>query len=321
MKKTLKLNNQAALLREQWFILLIVVLALSMIAGFYNPNYFQISNMVSILEQISVLGLVASGATILIISGNFDISVGSIIGLTTVSMAMLMNAGLTDLAAVLLGIGVSCACALFNGSFMILLRAPSFIVSLASLGVFKGIALYLTQGSLQTIYGRYEFIGQTRFFGFLPLLFIISVAGYLSVHYILKKTKLGRRVFAIGNNSNAAFLSGIKVDRNKLVFFLLNGILVGVASALLLSRVGTAQSATGSGYEMKAIGAVVIGGVPMYGGRGKILGTFCGVLLMGVISNVLNMLKVSPYLQDIVFGLLVLAALAVSRFSTGRSGN
>ena len=319
MKKTLELNNKITIFREQWFLLLIVVVVLSLIAGINNSNYFTINNLVSILEQISVLGLVASGATILIISGNFDISVGSIIGLTTCCVAMLMNAGLSDLSAVLLGVVISSACALFNGTFTILLKAPSFIVSLATMGVYKGIALALTEGTLQTIYGRFEFIGKTRFFDFIPLLFIISVAGYLCVHYILTRTKLGRRVYAIGNNSNAAYLSGIKVNQNKLVFFLLNGILVGAAAALLLSRVGTAQPATGTGYEMKAIGAVVIGGVPLFGGRGKILGTFCGVLLLGVISNVLNMLQVSPYLQDIVFGLLVLAALAVSRFSSGKN--
>ncbi|MCL1895143.1 MAG: ABC transporter permease [Clostridiales bacterium] len=315
------MNNRMPLLREQWFLLLIVVAVLSLIAGINNPNYVTVGNMVSILEQISVLGLVAAGATILIISGNFDISVGSMIGLTTCCVAMIMNAGFSDVVAVLLGIVISCACALFNGTFTILLRAPSFIVSLATMGVFRGIALALTSGTLQTIYGRFEFIGKTRFFDFIPLLFIISLAGYFSVHYILTKTKLGRRVYAIGNNSNAAYLSGIKVNQNKLVFFLLNGILVGVAAALLLSRVGTAQPATGSGYEMKAIGAVVIGGVPLFGGRGKVLGTFCGVLLLGVISNVLNMLQVSPYTQDIVFGLLVLAALAVSRFSAGKSGS
>jgi ribose transport system permease protein len=321
MNTTLNTNNKLAVLREQWFILIIVVLVLSLIAGINNPNYFSLSNMVSIFEQISVLGLVASGATILIISGNFDISVGSIIGLTTCSIAMLMNAGLSDAAAVLIGIGIACACSLFNAAFTILLRAPSFIVSLATLGVFRGISLALTEGTIQTIYGRFEFIGKTRFFDFIPLLFIISLAGYICVNYILKKTKLGRRVFSIGNNSHAAYLSGIKVNQNKLIFFLMNGILVGIAAALLLSRVGAVQPSTGTGYEMKAIGAVVIGGVPMQGGRGKILGTFCGVILLGVISNVLNMMQVNPYLQDIVFGLLVLAALAVSRFSTGKNAN
>lgn len=308
----IKNKRNFAFMQEQWFFLLVVVIVMSVITGIFNSNYFKYSNVLNILQQISVLGLVASGATILIISGNFDISVGAIIGLSSCIMAIMIKANLPVVFSICTGIIVAIACSLFNAAFSIMFRAPTFIISLATTGIFSGISLALTSGTIQTIYGQFEELGTQNLFGAIPYIFIISVVGYVLVHLMLKKTKLGRRVYAIGNNSRAAYLSGIKVNKNKLVFFALNGLLVGIASMLLLSRLGAVQPSTGSGTELRAIGAVVIGGAPMTGGRGKIVGTFFGVLLMGVISNVLNMLRVNAYLQDIVFGALVIVALGVS---------
>ncbi len=309
-------KNKIKWLGEQWAVLFAVILVISIVTGMINPKYFSARNIINIFEQISVLGLVASGATILIISGNFDISVGANIGLTACIMAMLMKTDMPSFPAVMIGLSVAVAASLFIGGCSIAFNAPSFIISMASVGIFKGIALALTEGTIQTIYGKFETLGATRLLGFIPLLFIVSLLGYFSIHFILAYTRLGRRVYAIGNNSQAAYLSGIKVKFNKLVFFALSGLMVGMAATLLLSRVGAVQPSTGSGIELKAIGAVVIGGAPMNGGKGKVIGTFFGVLLMGVISNALNMLNVNPYFQDIVFGALVIAALAVSMFGT-----
>jgi ribose transport system permease protein len=308
----------AAPFRSQWFLLLAVSLVAAAITGTVNPRFFRVNNLVNIFEQISTLGVVASGATVLIISGNFDISVGAAIGLSSCVMAMLMKAGAPDAAAVAAGIGVAVLCALFVGGAAILFRAPSFIISLAAIGVFKGTALFLTQASLQTIYGRFEGLGSTRLFGVVPLIFVVSLAVYLVVGFVLKFTQLGRRVYAVGANERAAFLAGVALTRNKLAFFALNGLLVGIAATMMLSRVGAAQPSTGAGIELQAIGAVVVGGTPMNGGKGRIVGTFFGVLLMGVISNSLNMLQVSPYLQDVTFGMLIIVSVAVSLFSQRR---
>ena len=302
--------------RQQWFILLVVMAAMAAVTGIVNPKFFSQRNLVNILEQISVLGLVASGATILMISGNFDISVGSNIGLAACCMAILMKQEAPTWLAAAAGVAVSVVCCLFVGANAIAFKVPSFIISLACIGIFRGTSLALTGGSIQTIYGKFEYLGAARFLdGSLPLIFIVSVAGYLVMHFILSRTRLGRRVYAIGSNPNAAYLSGIAIVRNKLAFFLINGVLVGVAAAMLLSRVGAVQPATGAGMEIKALGAVVIGGTPMTGGKGSIIGTFCGVLLMGVISNVLNMLQVNPYFQEITFGLLIIISLAISWLS------
>jgi ribose transport system permease protein len=136
------------------------------------------------------------------------------------------------------------------------------------------------------------------------------------MHFILTYTKLGRRTYAIGSNPSAAFLSGISVRWTKLTNFMISGLFVGVAAMVLLSRIGAAQPSTGSGIELKAIGAVVIGGTPLMGGKGRIVGTIFGVLLMGIISNALNMLRVNPYFQEVTFGALIIASLAVSVLST-----
>ena len=317
------------LLTNQWFFLLLVIIAVSVVTAVAKPMYLYTDNIVSILKHISVLGLVACGATILIISGNFDISVGAAMGLAGCVMAMLMKDG-NDVPAYLAvpaGLGVAVLCGLFVGAVSIALGAPSFIVSLACIGIFKGIAQALTSSNLQVIFGKFETLGtkcfEHWFLGFhivLPLIFLIGLIGYLAVHLMLTYSRLGRRVYSIGSNPRAAYLAGISVNRNKLVFFAISGLFVGVAAALLLSRFETIRSTAGDGYELRAIGAVVIGGAPMSGGKGKIIGTFLGVLLMGVISNALGMFRVNPDYHDIAFGVLIIAALAVSTLSRRRRG-
>jgi len=315
------MQKAVAIFREQWFFLLIVEAALALVTGLINPRFFGLNNIENILEQVSVLGLVAAGATLLMISGNFDISVGANIGISACVMAMSIKAGVGYVPSVALGVLLATFNAFFVGASSILFKAPSFIISLACIGIFRGIALAFTKGVLQLIYGKFEFLGTKRFFNIIPLLFVISIAGYLIIHFILKYTKLGRRAFAIGSNVQATYLAGIPINLNKLVFFIINGLLVGTAATLLLSRIGAAQPSTGSGIELQAIGAVVIGGTPMTGGRGKIVGTFFGVLLTGIISNALNMLQVNPYFQDVAIGALIIVSLAVSAFSqSGKRG-
>ena len=305
---------------RQSFFLVAIILILAIAAGIINPKFFVLRNLLNILEQISVLGLVAAGATILIISGNFDISVGAMIGLSACVMAMLLKTGMNELLAALIGILVCVACSLLNGFLSIRLGAPSFIISLATIGVFHGAALAATEGVIQTIYEQFGAISNTNLFNVFPLMFVISILGFVFVHVILNNTRLGRRVFAIGANRKAAFLSGIGVKQNTLVFFALSGLLAGVATVVLLSRLGAALPTTGAGLELKAIGAVVIGGVPITGGTGNALGTFLGVLLIGVISNMLNLSRVNPYYQEIAYGALVVLSVAVSylRINAGR---
>jgi ribose transport system permease protein len=237
-----------------------------------------------------VLGLVAAGATILIISGNFDISVGAMIGLAAVVMAMVVLAGYPEELAMLAGLAVTIVCSIVNATVARLFQAPTFIVSLATAGIFTGIALALTEGIIQLVPQNFTFFSSTRLLGGnLPLIFLISLLAYLA---------------------------GIDVSRTTIVLFAINGILVGVAAIMLISRIGSALPSTGAGLELRAIGAVVIGGVPITGGRGGVVGTFFGVLLLGVISNMLNMLRINPFLQEIAFGGLIVLAIGISWLRT-----
>ncbi len=163
---------------------------------------------------------------------------------------------------------------------------------------------------------HFTFLAGTRIGGQLPLIWLISVAGYVAVGLMLKYTRIGRRTYAIGDNPRAAFLAGIDVSRTIVLLFAINGVLVGLAAIVLISRIGSALPDTGAGLELRAIGAVVIGGVPITGGRGGIVGTFFGVLLLGVISNMLNLMRVDPFLQDIAFGGLIVLAIGVSWLRT-----
>jgi ribose transport system permease protein len=312
-------TNWNKLKNSQWVLLLLVIISISIITTIINPKFVRINNLMNILEQISVLGLVAAGATILIISGNFDISVGAVIGLSACVMAILINNGVNSFIASIVCILIAMTCTTLNGILSIIFKSPSFIISLATTSIFTGLALFVTKGVIRTVYGQFDFLSATRIFGFIPLLFIISIIGYFLVNYILKYTQLGRRLFAIGCNEKAAFLAGIDVTKNKLLFFAMNGFFVGMAAILLLSRVGSALPSTGVGYELQAMGAVVIGGVPINGGRGNIIGTFFGVLLIGLISNVLNILGVNPYLQEIASGTIIILSLGISTLRTKKS--
>lgn len=309
-------KGKKSIFKNQWFFLLLAEVVLAIITGVINSRFFTLSNLTNILEQIAVLGILASGMTALIISGEIDISVGANVGLVTCVIAMMIKNDISYLWGVIIAILLSSFNSFLVGASSIAFKAPSFIVSLGFLSIFRGTAYAITKGVFQTIYGKFEALGLTRIGGLLPLGFLIGIIIYFAIHFILKYTRLGRHIYAVGSNSTAAYLSGISVVKTKLYAFLLNGFLIGIASMILLSRIGAAQPTTGTGMELKAIGAVVIGGTPLSGGKGNIFGTFLGVLLMGMISNTLNMLRVNPYFQEVVFGLFIVAALAVSAFSS-----
>lgn len=311
MQKSAK-SRVKSLLFSQWFILLLLILAIAAITTAINPKFLTPNNIIGIFNQVASLGLVAVGATILIVSGNFDISVGANLGLTVCCMAIALLGGLPEPLAIVLGLLVATACSLLNGGLSIALKAPSFIISLATSSVFTGIGLLMTRGTIQTIPGKFRFFSATKLFGQIPLTILVCLLGYVIVFILLRYTQTGRQIFAIGANPTAAFLSGINVNRSKLKFFAINGLFIGVASVLYLSRIGSALPSYGGGMELDAMGAVVIGGAPINGGKGDVVGTFLGVLLLGLISNALNMARVDAFFQGIASGLLIVVALTIS---------
>lgn len=220
---------------NQWVLLLGLTLLLGVMTGLINPRFFDSRNIISILEQSAVLGLVAAGATLLIISGNFDISVGAMIGLSAVTMAMLVLRGVPEPIAMVVGLSVPVACSIVNAVVSRVFQAPTFIVSLATAGIFTGIALALTEGIIQQVPEHFTFFSSTRLFGTVPLVWIVSLGGYIAVGAILRYTRIGRRTYAIGDNPRAAFHAGIDVSRSVVALFAINGLLVGIAAVMLIS--------------------------------------------------------------------------------------
>ena len=302
----------AKLFTNQIFFLTALIILLGIIATIFNPNFFSAQNLLNILQQNSILGIVAIGATLVMISGNFDISVGSMMGLSTTVIAVLIFNGFNSALAIIIGFSVCVVCGLINGVIIAKTRTPSFIITLASMSIYFGISLIVTGGASHSLGGKFADLGRGNAFGVLPNPIIAMAVIYIVVYVILRFTKLGRRIYAIGGNESAAYLSGIDTDTSKIIIYLLNGVLVGIAALVLVSKLGSALPTTGQGMELKAIAAVVIGGVPLTGGKGSVIGTFLGVILTGLISNILNILSISAYYQQIVLGVIIILAVIIS---------
>lgn len=313
MKEEKSMNKKILkLLTSQPFVLFVFIVVVSVATNSVNDKFLTTSTINSILGQAAGLGLVAAGATMLVISGHFDISVGRMVGLAMCTMALLMNNGMNPFVVSIIGILICVGCSVFNGALSILFNAPSFIVTLASGSIFYSIALLITDGYMQTLYGKYRFLSSYKVFGVFPLIWLILLLGFVAVFLILKHTQTGRQIFAIGTNEKAAYLSGVNINRSKIKFFVLSGILVGIASMLMLSRISAAQATTGEGMELEAIGAVVIGGSSINGGKGGVVGTFFGVILLSMISTAINMLHINAFYEYMVYGIVILLALAIT---------
>ena len=296
---------------NQLFLLLLLIAIMSGTATFFNPAFFTLQNWLNILNQNAVLGIVAAGATLVMISGNFDISVGSLVGFSTTFAASLVMGGGPVAVAVFWGFVMAVLGCTLNGLIVAKTKAPSFIITLATRSVYYGLSLVVTGGVTQSLGGKFATLGRGTTLGIHnPIFFFLGV--YVLLSWFLRYTRTGRRIYAVGGNEEAAFLSGVNTQRVKILVYLMNGAFVGLAAMILLSRLGSALPSTGSGLELRAIAAVVIGGVPLTGGKGSALGTFLGVILMGLISNVLNLLNISAYYQEIAIGIIIAIAIIVS---------
>ena len=277
-------------------------------------------NISNVLLQISTTGILAIGMTLIMISGGIDLSVGQMMCFIGTAAAFLIrSAGFSEPAMVVTAIAMAILFQLFMGLIISRTKLEPFIVSLAFMTIYTGFTYLITNGREITITGKFTFIGQTylnitqNFRLGLPVLLLIVLT--FITWLALKYTKFGRRVYAVGGNENAAYLAGINVKNFKLLLYGLNGLFVAIATLTLMSRTGVGGPLMGAGKEIDVIAAVVVGGVALSGGKGNIWGTFIGVLLLGVISNALNILGVSPHWQYIMRGVLILVAVLLSYYS------
>jgi len=283
------------------------------------PSFLSSVNILNLLRQISITGVVACGLTFVILSGEIDLSVGSVSALAGVTAAYLqVNQGFDTLPAASIALVLSLVVGLCIGFIVTRARVHSFIVTLGFLSIARGFALIISQGyPISGLNSSFRFLGAGRI-GFMPLPVVIFflIAGF--VYFVLRNTAFGKHVYAIGGNEEAARLSGVNVEFCKVVVFGISGLLAGLSGLILAGRVNSGQPVASEGLELDAIAAVVIGGTSLSGGVGGVGGTIVGALLLGVIRNGLNLIGVSPFWQKVVMGFLIVIAVIVDKFRGSR---
>ncbi|UIN30661.1 ABC transporter permease [Microbacterium binotii] len=289
-----------------------------------QPNFAQSGNLLSVGQQISQIGIMAIGATFVIINGEIDLSVGSIYALSAITTGMAITAGTPWPLAILIGLAVAIVAGLLNGLAVVLLGVPSFIVTLGSLSVFRGVTLLISDGapislsSDQAGVAEFTLIGQGRLFGVVPMQLIIFAVIAAAGIVLLSRSRLGFNTYAVGGNQEAARLVGINVKRVKLTAFVLSGLTAGVSGVLGLSFLSYVQGVTGTGLELTVISAVIIGGAALFGGSGTMWGTIIGVVFIGLLQNILNINGISSFWQTVVTGLVIVAAVAADTWQRRR---
>lgn len=292
---------------------LIGLLLFSTVIGFINPRFFALDNLLNIFRQTSVNALIAVGMTLVILTAGIDLSVGSILAITGAIGALLLQSGLADVPAILLMLFIGGLLGYINGWLIAKLNLQAFIITLVSMTMLRGFTLVITDGKPISIGEQadiFYFFGNGYVWN-IPVPVILMLFIYWLMDYVLKNTRLGRYVYAIGGNEEATLLSGVNVVRYKSLTYVLSGIFSALAAVILSSRLSSAQPTAGSAYELDAIAAVVLGGTSLAGGIGTLGGTLIGALTIGVLSNALNLLEVSSYYQTIVKGLVIFVAVVI----------
>lgn len=282
-----------------------------------SSSFLTPKNLFNILRQISTNMLLACGMTMVIILGGIDLSVGSIIALSgVISAGCVARYGLPIPVALLVGVLIGLVIGSVNGGIIAFTTIPPFIVTLATMNVARGLAKVYTGGSpVRVVTKEWQFLG-AGYIGPVPVPVIIMIVVVIITAFIMNRTKMGRHIYAVGGNAQAAVFSGIKVSKVKFFVHAFSGVMAGLAGIILASRMYSGQPTAGEGAEMDAIAAVVVGGTSMSGGSGKIGGTVIGALIIGILNNGLNLLNVNSFWQDVVKGIVILLAVLIDYFRT-----
>ena len=289
--------------------------ALFIALSILSPYFLTLDNLSTVARQTAVINIIAIGMTLVIISGGIDLSVGSVLAFCGVCGTMLMERGVDMVSATLLGIVAGALWGLLTGLVITQFKVPPFIATLGGLGMARGLTLLITDGRPVTgIPKSFARLGDGNFLGIIPVPVIILAVVALLMSYILRFTRLGRYAYAIGGNRQAAYLSGISLTSCSLIFYSMLGALTGLAGMIEASRLVTGQPTAGEGYELRAIAAVVIGGGSLNGGAGTVLGTTIAAFIMSLLSNGCNLLDISPFIQQILIGGIIVLAVAADEY-------
>ena len=308
-----------AFLRKYGIVLILLGMLIAM--TFLSPAFLTARNLLNIVRQISVMGLIAIGVTMVIITGGIDLSSGSVLALAAVvatSLAQRLDwaeikfpgLDVPVFVPILAALAVGAVCGLVNGSLIARFKIPPFIATLGMMTVARGFALIYSERPVSGLKDSYTYIGQGEPFGIpVPILILALVA--IAAHILLNNTRFGRHIYALGGNEQAARISGINIGRVKIGVYTIAGLLAGLSGLVLSSRIGSGQPGLGLGYELDAIASAVIGGTSLSGGIGTIWGTIVGALIIGVLNNGLDLLNVSAYWQTIVKGSIIVIAVII----------
>jgi ribose transport system permease protein len=311
-KPTINLRNYGVIIG---FIVLCVIISIA------TPAFCTSRNILNLLRQSAVVGIISAGMTLIIISGNFDISVGYICGCAGAIAAKLLNQGYPIAITILAVLAVGALIGLVSGFSVAVIGIPSMIATLGMGQIVNGALLLVTGGYPTSIDNKaMSFIGKESFLG-IPVPIYLFALAIVMISFLLKKTTMGRYIYSVGGNDEASRLSGINIDKIKILAFMISSMLAAFSGIVLTARVGTATATAGGGYELDAIAAVVIGGTCVSGGEGNAWKTVIGVLFMSVISNSFNLLEVHVYFQYILKGLIILVAVGFDSYNRKKVGN
>lgn len=294
---------------------IVALIILIVFVSVLNPAFLQVNNLLNLMRQLIINGFIALGMTFVILTGGIDLSVGSTLALTSAIFAGLLQGGMPTILAILISLGLGLVLGLLNGILITKGKLAPFIVTLATMTIFRGLTLVYMDG--RPIAGpkddfAFQFLGKGQFFG-IPFQVFLFIIAYLILWILLTKTSYGRKIYAVGGNEKASFISGIKIDKVKILVYVISALMAVLSGLVLTSRLNSAQPTAGSAYEMDAIAAVVLGGTSMTGGSGSLTGTLIGILILGVLNNGLNLLGVSSFYQQIVKGVVILIAVLIDR--------
>jgi len=285
-----------------------VLLAMIIVCSILNKNFLSANNITNIMKQLAVGTILAYGEMLLIISGMLDLSSGAVLALSGVLSVSCYKSTGSLVLALILAVVIGIVCNLLNALMVTYFNAPAFIATLAMQTVARGVALLYTKGQNILQLDKYVVFGQGTV-GPVPVSIIFMVVITVVIWYILKHTRFGRSLYAIGGNEEAAVASGINVKKNKYVIFVINGVLVGIAGVLFMSRVNAGLPNGAVGYEMEGLTAAVVGGTSFSGGVGTTMGTLAGAFIIGCLNNIMNLIGVDSYVQQIVKGAIIAFAV------------
>ena len=318
-------NRLQRILRSRELGVFCALLVLVVMFSFMSNVFFTLNNILNIIRQVSLVGIMSVGMVMIIVCGEFDMSVGSIFGFSAMFSAHLItNLGVPILPTVLISLAISIIIGIMNGALIGYGRIPSFIVTVGMLNVVRGAALLLTGGNVINVSARtledplinaFLFIGNGKLFGCIPFMSVLYLAIIIIGYFVFHKALLGFRFRAVGGNINAAKITGINVNIIKIKAFAIMGLLAGIAGTVDLAFLGSVQGTLGEGMELTVIAATVIGGASLKGGEGSIIGTVLGVFIMGVLKNGLVLVGVSAYLQLVFTGLIIIGSVAIDMWT------